>query len=177
MVVRHLLVAVVLAAVGLWLGQDGDIRAQQATGRAQTFTATARVVAVLEEGITTVGPVTQPYQRLLVELTSGPEKGQRVEVSVGVRDLNTAGQRFAPGNRLFLSVSTGPDGSRAYTVLDRDRSTPLAVLGVLFAGAIVALGRWKGCAHFSASRSHSSFWCGCSCRSSCAVIPLCPWRS
>jgi len=142
--VRALLVTLVVTLVGLWLGQDGSVSAQQAVGQPQTFTATARVVEVLEEGVTTVGPVTQPYQRLLVELTSGPEKGQRVEVSVGVRDLNTAGQRFAPGDRLFLTVSTGPDGSRAYTILDRDRSTPLAVLAVLFAGAIVALGRWKG---------------------------------
>ncbi|GBD17963.1 hypothetical protein HRbin27_00451 [bacterium HR27] len=142
--VRALLVTLVLALVGLWLSQDGIVSAQQAVSQPQTFTATARVVEVLEEGVTTVGPVTQPYQRLLVELTSGPEKGQRVEVSVGVRDLNTAGQRFAPGDRLFLTVSTGPDGSRAYTILDRDRSTPLAVLAVLFAGAIVALGRWKG---------------------------------
>ncbi len=142
--VRALLVTLVVTLVGLWLSQDGIVSAQQAVGQPQTFTATARVVEVLEEGVTTVGPVTQPYQRLLVELTSGPEKGQRVEVSVGVRDLNTAGQRFAPGDRLFLTVSTGPDGSRAYTILDRDRSTPLAVLAVLFAGAIVALGRWKG---------------------------------
>lgn len=142
--VRAVLVTLVVTLVGLWLGQDGSVSAQQAVGQPQTFTATARVVEVLEEGVTTVGPVTQPYQRLLVELTSGPEKGQRVEVSVGVRDLNTAGQRFAPGDRLFLTVSTGPDGSRAYTILDRDRSTPLAVLAVLFAGAIVALGRWKG---------------------------------
>ncbi len=142
--VRALLVTLVVTLVGLWLSQDGSVSAQQAVGQPQTFTATARVVEVLEEGVTTVGPVTQPYQRLLVELTSGPEKGQRVEVSVGVRDLNTAGQRFAPGDRLFLTVSTGPDGSRAYTILDRDRSTPLAVLAVLFAGAIVALGRWKG---------------------------------
>ena len=142
--VRAVLVTLVVTLVGLWLSQDGIVSAQQAVGQPQTFTATARVVEVLEEGVTTVGPVTQPYQRLLVELTSGPEKGQRVEVSVGVRDLNTAGQRFAPGDRLFLTVSTGPDGSRAYTILDRDRSTPLAVLAVLFAGAIVALGRWKG---------------------------------
>ncbi|MCS7050000.1 MAG: YibE/F family protein [Thermomicrobium sp.] len=137
-------VLAVVLSVSLWLvGLDGGgVRAE--TRQAPTQTVTARVVRVLEEGTTTVGPVTQPYQRLLVELTSGPERGQTVEVSIGVRDLNTAGQRFAPGDRLFVSVSVGPDGSRAYTLLDRDRSTPLAVLGVLFAGAIVALGRWKG---------------------------------
>lgn len=101
-------------------------------------------MAILEEGVTTVGPITQPYQRVLVELTSGAVRGRLVEVSLGVRDLNTAGQRFEVGDCLFLSVTTGPDGTQAYTVLDRDRSRPLAVLAVLFAGAIVALGRWKG---------------------------------
>lgn len=111
---------------------------------AETRTVTGRVTAILEEGVTTVGPVTQPYQRLLVELTSGPQAGASVEVSIGVRDLNAAGQRYAVGDRVYLSVSTGPDGRQAYTLLDRDRSTALSVLAVLFAGAIVALGRWKG---------------------------------
>lgn len=139
--VRWLILAVLLC---WWFAQTAVIRAQTPGNQASTHTVTARVVQILEEGVTTVGPVTQPYQRLLVELTSGPEKGKVVEITIGVRDLNTAGQRFLPGDRLYVSVSTGPDGSRAYTLLDRDRSTPLAVLAVLFAGAIVALGRWKG---------------------------------
>lgn len=143
--IRACLTLVVLLVLwGALRFPGAPVAAQQASEPAKPVTVTARVVAVLEEGITTVGPVTQPYQRLLVELTSGSEAGQTVEVTIGVRDLNTAGQRFAVGDRLFLSVSTGPDGSRAYTLLDRDRSTPLAVLAVLCAGAIVALGRWKG---------------------------------
>ncbi|GBD22123.1 hypothetical protein HRbin28_02600 [bacterium HR28] len=142
MCVRWLIVAVLVS--WSWLASTTAVRAQAAGSQAPTQTVTARVIRILEEGITTVGPVTQPYQRLLVELTSGPEEGKVVEITIGVRDLNTAGQRFQPGDRLYVSVSTGPDGSRAYTLLDRDRSTPLAVLAVLFAGAIVALGRWKG---------------------------------
>lgn len=133
--------------LSFWLGllvPAGAVRAQSAVGVARAETVTARVVAILEEGVTTVGPITQPYQRILVELTSGAARGRLVEVSLGVRDANTAGQRFEVGDRLFLSVTTGPDGTQAYTVLDRDRSRPLAVLAVLFAGAIVALGRWRG---------------------------------
>ena len=137
------LVSVAVALLAL-CADERSAAAQASAQQAPTETVSARVVRVLEEGVTQVGPVTQPYQRLLVELTSGPDKGRAVEVSIGVRDLNTAGQRFAPGDRIFLSVSTGPDGRQAYTLLDRDRTTPLAVLAVLFAGAIVALGRWKG---------------------------------
>ncbi|MFN3336711.1 MAG: YibE/F family protein [Thermomicrobium sp.] len=140
--VRWLVVAVLVS--WSWLASTTVVRAQAAGSQAPSQTVTARVIRILEEGMTTVGPVTQPYQRLLVELTSGPEEGKVVEITIGVRDLNTSGQRFQPGDRLYVSVSTGPDGSRAYTLLDRDRSTPLAVLAVLFAGAIVALGRWKG---------------------------------
>jgi uncharacterized membrane protein len=139
--VRFVLVTV---AVSVLVAAAQSVAAQEPARRAQTHTVSARVLSILEEGVTQVGPVTQPYQRLLVELTSEPEKGRTVEVSIGVRDLNTAGQRFVPGDRIFLSVSTGPDGRQAYTLLDRDRTTPLAVLAVLFAGAIVALGRWKG---------------------------------
>lgn len=142
MCVRWLIVAVLVS--WSWLASATGVRAQAAGSQAPTQTVTARVIRILEEGITTVGPVTQPYQRLLVELTSGPEEKKVVEITIGVRDLNTAGQRFQVGDRLYVSVSTGPDGSRAYTLLDRDRLTPLAVLAVLFAGAIVALGRWKG---------------------------------
>lgn len=142
MCVRWLIVAVLVS--WSWLASTMAVRAQAAGSQAPTQTVTARVIRILEEGITTVGPVTQPYQRLLVELTSGPEEGKVVELTIGVRDLNTAGQRFQAGDRLYVSVSTGSDGSRAYTLLDRDRSTPLAVLAVLFTGAIVALGRWKG---------------------------------
>ncbi len=144
MLARWLVLCVTLVFAALVVAVPEVASAQQANAPPRAETVTARVVQVLEEGITTVGPVTQPYQRLLVELTSGPDAGQLVEVTIGVRDLNTAGQRFAPGDRVYLSVSTGLDGSRAYTLLDRDRTTPLAVLAVLFAGAIVALGRWKG---------------------------------
>ncbi len=139
---RWLIIAVLVS--WSWLASTAVVGAQAVGTQAPTQTVTARVVRILEEGTTTVGPVTQPYQRLLVELTSGPEQGKVVELAIGVRDLNTAGQRFQPGDRLYVSVSSGPDGSRAYTLLDRDRSTPLAVLAVLFAGAIVTLGRWKG---------------------------------
>lgn len=113
-------------------------------GSAGASYETGEVVAVLEEGMTTVGPVTQPYQRLLVRVTSGERAGVEVEVSVGVRDLNTSGVRYAPRDRVYLSRTVGPNGQEVFVIIDRERTTPLLVLGFLFVVAILVLGRWKG---------------------------------
>jgi len=139
----------VLLALGLVL-LVGTTTWQRALGQAETSLPAGAtyesgvVVAVLQEGTTTVGPVTQPFQRLRVRVTSGEQAGSEIEISVGVRDLNAAGLRYQPGDRVFLSRTVGPDGRQAYFIVDRDRGTPLLVLAFLFVVAILLLGRWKG---------------------------------
>jgi protein-disulfide isomerase len=68
----------VTVAVSVLVAAAQSVAAQEPARRAQTHTVSARVLSILEEGVTQVGPVTQPYQRLLVELTSEPEKGRTV---------------------------------------------------------------------------------------------------
>ena len=106
----------------------------------------AEVVEILEEGVTTVGPLTQPYQRLLVELRSGEQAGKRVPVEIGVIDVNRGGQRYEPGDEVYVTYApaTGPGQQDYYIITDRVRTTPLLVLGTLFVVAIVLLGRWQG---------------------------------
>jgi uncharacterized membrane protein len=135
------LALVVLAGSTTWQRAVGQ--AETPPSEAATY-ETGEVITILEEGITTVGPVTQPFQRLRVRLTSGERAGSEIEVSVGVRDLNTAGVRYEPGDRVFVSRTVGSDGQEAYFIIDRDRGTPLLVLAFLFAVAILLLGRWKG---------------------------------
>lgn len=137
-----LAIAFVLPAWALTVSRVLPEAEQSAQGTASY--ETGEIVAILEEGVTTVGPVTQPFQRLLVRVTSGKRAGSEVEVSVGVRDLNTGGVRYEPGNRVYLSRTVGPDGQEVFFIIDRDRSTPLLVLAFLFVVAILLLGRWKG---------------------------------
>lgn len=119
---------------------------QQAEGQASSTTIRGEVVEVLEQGETDLGPITQPYQILLVELTEGEMEGRRVEVEVGVIDLNTTEHLYQPGEDVLVSYTppteTGQD--EVFIITDRVRTTPLFVLAGMFALAIIALGRWKG---------------------------------
>jgi uncharacterized membrane protein len=114
--------------------------------RARSETVRGEIVEVLDEGETTIGPITQPYQHLLVELKEGEHQGERVEISVGVIDLNTAGALYRPGDDVLVSYTpaTEPGQQELFVIIDRVRTTPLFVLAAMFAVAIVLLGRWKG---------------------------------
>jgi uncharacterized membrane protein len=138
------ILAIVLVALAWALVAPRALAQAEQPAQGTASSETGEVVAILEEGMTTVGPVTQPFQRLLVRVTSGERAGSEVEVSVGVRDLNTGGVRYEPGDRVYLSRTVGPDGQEVFFIIDRDRSTPLLVVAFLFVVAILLLGRWKG---------------------------------
>lgn len=53
---------------------------------------------------------------------------------------------FEVGDRVFLGVSEGEDGSRAYNYYDRDRLWVLGLVGLVFAAAVIGLGRLRGVA-------------------------------
>lgn len=54
------------------------------------------------------------------------------------------------GDRVFLAVVENEDGTRTYQYADRDRRLLLAVLGLVFAAAVVGLGRMRGLAALAA---------------------------
>lgn len=140
----RVILTIVLVIVAWALAATQALAQAEQSAQSTASYETGEVVAILEEGMTTVGPVTQPFQRLLVRVTSGERAGSEVEVSSGVRDLNTAGVRYEPGDRVYLSCTVGPDGREVFFIIDRNRSTPLLVLAFLFVVAILLLGRWKG---------------------------------
>ncbi|MEX1125319.1 MAG: YibE/F family protein [Acidimicrobiia bacterium] len=69
-----------------------------------------------------------------------------VLLTQGFPDDDSAQPRFEVGDRVFLSVFEGGDGSFSYQYADRDRNLLLAVVALLFAGSVVALGRMRGVA-------------------------------
>lgn len=72
------------------------------------------------------------------ELTSGAGQGD-----VGVIEEPAPG-RFDVGDRIRVVWFEDVAGERVYSVYDFQRDVPMLVLVVLFAGAVIALGRWRG---------------------------------
>jgi uncharacterized membrane protein len=132
-------IAILAIIVMSGFAMPSDVQAQE--GRADSQTLRAEMVEGLEEGETDLGPITQPYQRLLVELKEGDREGEHVEVHVGIIDLNTAGHRYQPGDQVYVSYTpaTQPGQQELFIITDRVRTTPLFILAGMFAVAIIAL--------------------------------------
>lgn len=80
---------------------------------------------------------------LTVSLTGGPTAGTTIVTLVSiVRGVSP----FTTGDDVVLSLTGDPADRDSYQVVDFQRGAPLAVLGLLFAAAVVALGRWRGVA-------------------------------
>ena len=80
-----------------------------------------------------------------VRLTTGPDAGEIIFLDV---TPGPASPVFAPGDKIVMGHVTdlpagAPEGSEYYFA-DFQRDTPLLVLALLFAGAVVLLGRWRG---------------------------------
>jgi len=140
---KHLWVAIITVAAMLvvsWLFFKPPLpEAETATGE----TLEGRVVEVLAEEELLVAGQAQPVQRVLVEITRGSLKGQRIEVLHGEASMLTEDTRVQPGDRVLLEHDTGPDGELFYNT-DFVRWPALLSLTLLFAAATVAVGRWVG---------------------------------
>ncbi len=81
---------------------------------------------------------------LSVRLDSGPAAGRAISALVPT-DPGTP--RFAVGDAVVLSWSgDDPVDPASYQITDYQRGPPLALLGAVFALAVIALGRWQGLA-------------------------------
>ncbi|HVM54862.1 MAG TPA: YibE/F family protein [Acidimicrobiales bacterium] len=76
-----------------------------------------------------------------VELKEGPDRGQRIPL---LEEPTTSGWNFSVGDLVVLAYYPGAGEGYEYSLVDRERRTPLLLLAALFAVAVVALGRWKG---------------------------------
>ena len=107
-------------------------------------TTLAKVVSILDEGRITLGDHEQPYQIMQVEILSGDYKGAQLQVDYGKRQVRSDEILLRPGDKLLVSVDSLPDGRLAAYFVDFVRSKELAILGILFVVAILAMAKRKG---------------------------------
>lgn len=84
-----------------------------------------------------------------VLMQDGPRPDQQIELLVPTTDPATP--QFAVGDDVVLSYAgSDPDEASSYQVVDYQRGAPLLVLGLVFAAAVVVLGRMQGVAALAA---------------------------
>ncbi len=110
-----------------------------------TQTAEARVVRVIETGKAEITPgQTQPFQRLELEIVSGPLRGERAQVEYGVQELSSADALFRQGDHVLVIIAPRAEGGYALTITDVVRTGALALLGIVFVAFAILVSRWKG---------------------------------
>jgi len=92
----------------------------------------ARVVDVIEEGVSDFSGVSQPFQRLRLEITSGGLAGGTVEVEHGSLFPVEQRQLAHEGQTLVLTRTQGPEGE-VFVVTDTFRLAPLIGFVVVLA--------------------------------------------
>jgi uncharacterized membrane protein len=140
---RHLWVTIITVAVMLFVSwlffkppapEGADTAAETLEGR---------VVEVLAEEELVIAEQAQPVQRVLVEITRGSQRGQRIEVLHGETTVLAEGTRVAAGDRVLLERAGGPNGEQYY-ISDFVRWPALLGLTLLFAIAAILVGRSVG---------------------------------
>ncbi|GAA0522083.1 YibE/F family protein [Saccharopolyspora thermophila] len=102
----------------------------------------AEVVSAVAGSCTEDAPEQGGCVHLGVRMADGPRPGRTIQQVVPT-DPGTP--RFAVGDQVVLSYSgADPDDPSAYQVVDFQRGTPLLVLALVFAAAVLVLGRWQG---------------------------------
>ena len=104
----------------------------------------ARIVEVLEEGVLDQGEVSQPYQLLRLEITSGPLSGQELTVDYGSLVFTNESRLFQKGDRVLVERTRTMEGEDVFHVTDYVRTSPLLWLTALFIAATLLLSGWQG---------------------------------
>ncbi len=142
---RHLWVTIITVAAMLLVSWLFFKPPAPETGAAATGeTLEGRVVEVLAEEQLLVAEQAQPVQRVLIQITRGSLKGQRIEVLHGEATVLTEDTRVQPGDRVLLEYDAGAGAEARPYITDFVRWPALLGLTLLFAAATVIVGRWVG---------------------------------
>ncbi len=124
----------------LWPGRDGGGVQDPALLGGDPVKAVVRDVTIAPCPGTSVADAID-CRLVELEITTGPTAGDR---PVLTQSIGAGGAQLAQGDRILVSADPGVGGEIFYSFYDYQRSTPLALAGLLFATAVLLLGRWKG---------------------------------
>lgn len=141
-IILVILAVAMLIALGL-IGRS-NAPSLQVQSNPNEETVEARVITVLDEGVTDQGGIQQPYQRLRLEILTGSRAGRAVEVDYGTQGFASSGVIYKADDRVQVSQIIRPDGGEVYFVTEPDRLGTLITLLLLFVVVIIAVSRWKG---------------------------------
>ena len=94
---------ILFLVLAFFLVSAKPIKAQTAAVSNETYFL-AKVVNILEEKDLILGDFKNPYQQLQVELESGPNKGQRVQIDHGGIDSISESQKVTVAEEIVLST-------------------------------------------------------------------------
>jgi uncharacterized membrane protein len=136
-----LAIFVLLAAIVTQPSQQGT-GGELAPG--ESLVLHARVVEILEEGTIDRGDFSQPYQRLRLRITDGPEPGQEVEVDHGFLSLTNQSRLLRVRDKVLVEHTRTLEGEDLFLITDYIRTGPMLWLTVFFVGATLLLSGWQG---------------------------------
>ena len=132
------LIMVVVALLVVWT----LLQASPRTLEVDTETIEARVVRVIDTRQVEVGyGQTQPVQRVEIELTSGTQRGTRMEAEFSVENDDLM---LRPGDHVLTMAIEQADGHLTLTITDLVRTLPLAILAGAFVLLAILVSGWKG---------------------------------
>ena len=138
------LAVVIFALLAVIAGRGAPGLAGQDLAPGDSEMLRARVVEVLEEGVFEQGEFSQPYQRLLLRITSGALSGQEVVVEHGVMVATNRDRLFRQGDQVLVEHTRSLEGGDLFQVTDHVRTGALLWLTVLFVAATLLLSGWQG---------------------------------
>ncbi len=141
MAVAPFVLATIVGLFVLWPSAD-PLEGTAGPGADQQFDAEVIGVEPTDCSEIGQGPGFECFN-VVARLAEGPEAGDTVEFPFGGA---AAAASFETGDSIVMGRSAeAPEASRYYFV-DFQRTTPLVILAILFAGVVVALSRWRGLA-------------------------------
>lgn len=139
-----LLAVVIFALLAVIAGRGAPAGTGKDLAAGDSEMLRARVVEVLEEGVIEQGEFSQPYQHLLLRITSGALAGQEVVVSHGDMVATNQDRLFRQGDKVLVEHTRSIEGQDFFQVTDHVRTGPLLWLTVLFVVATLLLSGWQG---------------------------------
>jgi len=103
---------------------------------------TANVISIADQGTEEIAGYSQVYQKVLIKLTSGPDKDKTYELKQSQLSGTTT-QKLKSGDSVVVT-KTQIAGEPTYQITDRYRLQPIVILLIIFFILVIIFGKLKG---------------------------------